>query len=58
MKHEVTYTVKGFAASFKDVVSTKTGSDAEIRRELNKLTKETFNNDRAVVRDVLVAIQK
>jgi CRISPR/Cas system type I-B associated protein Csh2 (Cas7 group RAMP superfamily) len=58
MKHEVTYTVKGFAASFKDEVVTKTGSTQEVCQELNKICKETFHSDRAVVRDVLLMVQK
>lgn len=58
IRSEVTYTVKGYLPPFTDVVETKTADVEEIREELNKLCSETFHSERAVVRDIVLIVQK
>jgi hypothetical protein len=58
VKQEVTFTVKGFIPPFKEVVETPTGTHDEVVDELNKLCSELFHDERSVVRDVLLVVQK
>ena len=55
---EVTFTVKGFLPSFKEVIETEKGTHDEMVDKLNQVCLETFGNERAVVRDINLVVQK